>query len=134
MAMTSSTWSFEAGGRLIGCGIDAERVERFAKMARAGEDPLPMVFTTREVEHARSTASPAVSLAASFCCKEAVLKAIGEPYELTDCEIFWNLEEEEDQIALGEALRSLYGISSALGVIRHAADQGEISVAAYLFG
>jgi len=84
--MTSSTNRCESAP-LVGCGIDCEAVARFAPMLARDEHPMPFVFTRAEVDRARALPSPARALCACFCVKEAVLKALSAPCNLTDCEL-----------------------------------------------
>ena len=85
MATTFRRWTIDAPLRLAGCGVDAERADRFAAMVGESGHPFPFVFSWREIAFARANKQPAACLAASFCCKEAVLKALGEPYDFTQC-------------------------------------------------
>ena len=130
--MTSSTWSFDAPGRLVGCGIDAERPVRFVELAEE-EHPLPLVFTSSESEHARSTRDPPRSLAAAFCCKEALRKALGIPYDWRDCELFWRPGERRLPIRLAPSLIDEHALSDAVAFISASPDDGEVVVVSYLF-
>jgi hypothetical protein len=67
-------------------GIDAERVERFARFASAG-DPRGRIWTPREIAHARALPEPALALCAAFCCKEALYKALGGAYRFPAFEV-----------------------------------------------
>ncbi len=85
---TSLTWTFSACRNVVSCGIDSEQVARFRKWDNAGTDFLPFVFTKREHAHCRRMQSPARGLCAAFCVKEAMFKALGRPYNFTECEFF----------------------------------------------
>jgi phosphopantetheinyl transferase (holo-ACP synthase) len=52
-------------------------------------DPLPMVFSRKEVVHIRTLPDKALGFCSSFCCKEAVFKALGVPFNFTECELFF---------------------------------------------
>src|SRR5271157_262777 len=86
MATTSSTWTFSSCCRLVSCGIDAERVGRFRQWSKDGSAFLPCVFTEKDRSRCRRLPDPAAGLCAAFCVKEALYKAIGRPYNFTDCE------------------------------------------------
>jgi phosphopantetheinyl transferase (holo-ACP synthase) len=82
------TFSSESDRTLIGCGVDGETVARFSRYADQ-DDPLPMVFSRKEVEHIRTLPDKALAFCSSFCCKEAVFKAMGAPFNFTECELFY---------------------------------------------
>jgi phosphopantetheinyl transferase (holo-ACP synthase) len=86
---TLSTWSFELPGRLIGCGVDAERVDRFRPEASGQRRPWELVFTGREVSHCDALDRPELGLCAAFCCKEAIIKAVGVPIDYRHCELLF---------------------------------------------
>ena len=88
METISSTWSSERPYRLLGCGVDLETVDRFRNLSTGRDVPMPFVFTTNEIAHARQQAETARALCVCFSCKEAVRKALGAPYNYTECEIF----------------------------------------------
>ena len=48
-----------------------------------------MVFSRKEVEHIRTLPDKALGFCSSFCCKEAVFKALGVPFNFTECELFF---------------------------------------------
>jgi hypothetical protein len=52
-------------------------------------DPLPMVFSQKEARHIQSLPDRALGLCSAFCCKEAVFKALGSPFNFTECELFY---------------------------------------------
>ncbi len=108
--MTFFRWSCSSRQRLRGCGTDAEQVSRFARVAVEHPCPLPFVFSAREIYYCRSVADPAVALCASFCCKEAFFKALGEPYPFPSCEFFYEEHASVHRIRLGRDLRRDCGI------------------------
>jgi phosphopantetheinyl transferase (holo-ACP synthase) len=127
-----STWSFEADGPLVGCGIDAELVSRFAGAGVGGAEPWPAIFTAREVEHSRSLASPARGLCAAFCAKEAVLKAVGQPIDYQDCELLLSPGAGEHRLELAARLRREHGVAGGLARVHFAEDPAECVVAVCL--
>ena len=100
----------------------------------AEERPLPLVFTEREVRHARTLPDPAAALCACLACKEAVLKALGEAYNFVDCEFFPDMSEGLRPIELADGLRRDRSIGDARAMLRlDQAGCGELIVVAYLF-
>ncbi len=66
---------------ILGIGIDSIQVARIRRAAkRWGKGFLRRLFTEAELEYCFSHANPYPSLAARFAAKEALLKALGEPY------------------------------------------------------
>ena len=82
------TFSSESDRTLIGCGVDGETIARFSCYVDQN-DPLPMVFSRKEVEHIRTLPDKALGFCSSFCCKEAVFKALDFPFNFTECELFF---------------------------------------------
>jgi holo-[acyl-carrier protein] synthase len=66
-----------AGGAVVGLGIDAVEVERFAVALRRWPAMVERLFTDGERSYAAGLVNPAPSLAARFAAKEAVMKALG---------------------------------------------------------
>ena len=132
--MISSAWSFETSLNLLACGIDLERIDRFHKWAGGGDNPPDFVFSEREADHVRTLPDPALGLCACFCCKEAVVKALGEPFNLTDCELLPEFNKETNEIHMSLRLRKKYGIArSQARVRRNDLDEQELVVIAYIF-
>jgi len=73
---------------LIGCGIDGEMIDRFTRFSHR-KDPLPMVFSPGEISYIQTLPEQKIGFCASFCCKEAFLKAFGHPFNFTQCELFY---------------------------------------------
>lgn len=63
-----------------------------------------MVFSTNEINHTRTLTEQAVGLCAAFCCKEAVYKALGQPFDFTECELFYTPHEslQRPQLSFSE--------------------------------
>jgi phosphopantetheinyl transferase (holo-ACP synthase) len=115
--MTSSTRSCEPRAPLVGCGVDCEAAARFAPMLAADDHPMPFAFTRAEVARARMSPFPARTLCASFCAKEAVFKALRNPYNFTDCELLLSADDIAD-LRLAPALCAEHGIGKATIEIR----------------
>jgi phosphopantetheinyl transferase (holo-ACP synthase) len=138
MAITLSTWSFETSSRLLGVGVDSEKVHRFDNLQEDGEHPLPFVFSKKEVVHNRTLKRPSAGFCMCFCCKEAVLKAIGAPYNFSECEIFPPQEKEHTfspiEISMSEQLKYDYGIDTGVCVCdENSLNDEEIIAVVYLF-
>ncbi len=58
-------------------GVDIEAVDRFKKFTNKKNIFLQKVFTALELDYCFKQAAPEEHLAARFCGKEAVLKALG---------------------------------------------------------
>ncbi len=94
--------NFSTNLRLIGCGVDGESISRF--LSYVGQSaPLPLVFSSREVEYINSLVEPACGFCAAFCCKEAVYKAISQPMNFIECEFLYHPEKEVQQPILSFA-------------------------------
>ena len=94
MEMSSSTRRFDADAPLTGCGVDVEATTRFLWVAESETPVLPFVFSQREWLHARHQADPTRALCISFSCKEALRKALGRPFNFTECEVFPETTDE----------------------------------------
>ena len=92
-----------------------------------------MVFTRRELSHARASAAPAEALCAAFCAKEALFKALGIPVEYTDGELLLQGRGEDQRLELAPALRAAHGIARSKALIRWPNEQECLAVV-YLFG
>ena len=130
---TSSTWSFDSGWPLRGCGVDLERVARFERLVPPDADPWPLVFSGRELEHARSLADPAQALCAAFCCKEALFKALGTMFEYPQCELLFEPGSERQRLLLDSGLAREQGIVSSLACVRPWGEAECLGVV-YVFG
>jgi len=133
--MASYEWSTQTNLRLLGCGIDSEKFARFAGSAFEEPHPMPLVFSRREVAHARTLPDPAMGLCACFCSKEAMFKALGEPYDFTRCELFPDRWGQRAELRLGEELCRQYGIAESSASVRsELEEEGETVVVVYIFG
>ena len=73
---------------MSGLGIDLLEIERFAQVLERRPRIAERLFTPDERDYAASKARPAKHLAARFCAKEAVAKALAlEGWSFTDVEV-----------------------------------------------
>lgn len=125
------TFSSESSLRLLGCGVDAERIGRFVGLSV--RDAWPLVFTPNELSHIRFLPDQAEGFCASFCFKEAFFKAIGEPYNFTECELLLEPEALIQPHTISVELCGQYGIrDSEVRILRPAS--GELLALVHLFG
>jgi phosphopantetheinyl transferase (holo-ACP synthase) len=122
------------GATLLGVGIDAERVERFEKLAADGRFRRH-VCSRREAEHLASQPQPALAFCASFCCKEALCKGLGEAYAFPECECLFRPGATELEIVLSPGLRHRHGLAGVRARLheRYLGERGECVVEAHLF-
>jgi holo-[acyl-carrier protein] synthase len=66
-----------AAGSLVGLGIDAVDITRFARVLERRPALATRLFTHEERAYAAGLADPAPALAARFAAKEAAMKALG---------------------------------------------------------
>lgn len=62
---------------IVGIGVDAVDVERFARVLERTPRTRERLFTIEELDYADTLADPMPSLAARFAVREAVMKALG---------------------------------------------------------
>jgi len=132
MEMISSTWSFDSEHRLAACGLDVERVSRFRDVA-SNEAPMPMVFSPEETARCRASDDPARAFCVCFCAKEAVLKALRSPYDLTGCRVDPRPGATGAAIELADDLAMEHGVMTRGRLECTAVDGDGLLVAAYLF-
>lgn len=129
--MTSSTWTFETGRRLIGCGVDAERPARFEKLV-GEKTPWHLVYSEREVAHVRGLPNQALGFCAAFCCKEAVVKAVEDSFPFSECEVFYEPDGTAN-LSLSSRFSQEWGVQAADVRISRPTDE-EVVAVVYLFG
>jgi phosphopantetheinyl transferase (holo-ACP synthase) len=89
---TSSTSSSDIPPeRPVRCGVDVEETRRFRRFlpsaAPAGADgDDSLLFHPAEIRAALAGPDPARWLCACFCAKEALFKALGEPFNFNELE------------------------------------------------
>ncbi len=73
-----------ATGKITGIGVDIESINRIKNsLSKFSKHRLKEIFTESELDYAFSKKDPWPHLAARFCAKEAVVKALGKPKGLT---------------------------------------------------
>jgi phosphopantetheinyl transferase (holo-ACP synthase) len=126
------TFSSDSNQTLIGCGVDGETVARFSRYVDQN-DPLPMVFSPKEVEHIRTLPDKALGFCSSFCCKEAVFKALGVPFNFTECELFFIPGQDLQRPVLSFPRQSTLPITDCTARF-FSPVTGEQAVVVHLFG
>ncbi len=126
-------WRVKGDEVLIGCGIDSEHIARFAKWGTDREEASPFVFSEKELEYCFTLDDPAIGLCTSFCCKEALYKALEQPYDFTSCEFFWHPSLKKHQLILDDELRNRHLISKIKTELE-ITSQGECIIVIYLIG
>ena len=85
-------------GKVIGCGIDIEELNRFEKLIPAHPDRsgfISLVYSDDEI-CSNSNILPHMTFPLAFCCKEAFFKAFGKswfnsPISWKEIELFFNM-------------------------------------------
>jgi phosphopantetheinyl transferase (holo-ACP synthase) len=130
---TSLTWTFNSRLTFVSCGIDSEHVARFGKWRSDRSDFLPFVFTKKERSHCRLLRNPAAGLCSAFCVKEALLKALCRPYDLTDCEFLYHKMPQNSLFSIsgktGAAMGKIHPAVKFLSPVR-----GQMTAIVYLLG
>ncbi len=129
---TSSTWTSETALPLVGCGIDTERPDRFRRVA-AGEAEWPMLFSPGETALLRAQPDPCLAFCASFCCKEALLKAVESTYPYPECRFLYRPDQEIQHPELAPGLMERFGLAGVtirFLVLR----EGELTGVLFAFG
>jgi phosphopantetheinyl transferase (holo-ACP synthase) len=129
-----STWSCDPDGPILGCGLDAERVERFRELGEPGGSPWALLFTDREAAHNLALTDPAAGFCASFCAKEAMVKAVGVPIDYRDCELLFSPPGGVYRIDLSPEFLEEHGISGAVARIMYRGDVRECVAAVWTHG
>lgn len=97
----------------VGIGTDILAIDRFREsMKKYGQRFLDRLFTKKEQKHCLKYQDPAGRLAARFCAKEAVVKALGDGFGkhigFLDIEIV-NLPTGKPTVQLTEKVADHYG-------------------------
>ncbi len=94
---------------------------------------MPFVFTRKERSRCRRLSDPAAGLCAAFCVKEALYKAIGRPYNFTDCEFLPGRGRASGSLAVSRRLAlDLRGAVPVAKILRPV--QGHVTAVVYLLG
>lgn len=112
--MKSLTWHYNHHYKLASCGVDAERVDRFLSITRESDFPMPFVFSTKEIKHNQNLANPLRGFCASFCCKEALFKAISASYNFPECEFFLEEAKNSHRLIISEKLKNEICIAESI--------------------
>lgn len=112
--------------------MDAENPSRFQKLL-ADERPWPLVYSEREVAHARGAPDPALAYCAAFCAKEATLKALRHPFPLPQCEILFDPSAPLQAAHLAVELARNGGVTGS-EVRFLGGHEGEVVAAVFLAG
>src|SRR5512138_994962 len=125
-------WEDGDSGSPRACGVDGEQVRRFAKLVGV-RDPWPQIFSAREAAHAAAAPDPAAALCASFCCKEALVKALEAAYPYRECELFLEGGQEEQDLVLSPGIRESHRVLRARARV-FSAREGELVAVVCLYG
>lgn len=77
------------GTSVIGIGIDAVDIDRFAIMLERTPSTRDRIFTTEEKDYAARFANPIPNLAVRFAAREATMKALGVGLGAFDLHDVW---------------------------------------------
>jgi holo-[acyl-carrier protein] synthase len=117
---------------MTGVGIDLLEIARLERALERRPNLARRLFTEAERAYAAARARPAQHLAARFCAKEAVAKALGlEAWSFQDVEVVAGEGPPEVRLSGAAADRARYlGVSVSLS-LTHTGDQaGAVAVAA----
>ncbi len=104
---------------MTGVGIDVVEIERFARVLQRRPQLAQRLFTDAECAYAAARARPEQHLAARFCAKEAVVKALRpQRWDWHDVEV----------LPLGRV--ALFGSLARLGPVAVSLTHGETVAAA----
>ncbi len=82
---------------IIGIGVDAVDVRRFAQMLERTPSTRQRIFTPDELAYTDSLSDPVPSLAVRFAAREAVMKALGVGLGAFDFHDVWIRRRETGQ-------------------------------------
>jgi phosphopantetheinyl transferase (holo-ACP synthase) len=133
MVIISSMWRIKGDEDLIGCGIDSEHIVRFTKWGTDRKEASPFVFSEKELDYFFTLDDPAIGLCTSFCSKEALFKALEQPFDYTSCELFWHPSLKEHKLILDDKLRNRHCISKVKTELKITTG-GECIIVVYLIG
>ena len=106
-----------------GIGFDLLEIERLETALERRPRLAERLFTEQEMDYARGRARPAQHLAARFCAKEAVAKALGlESWSFRDVEVVATGAQPEVRLSGAAAKRAgELGVQTALVSLTHTA-------------
>ena len=116
---------------MVGLGIDLLEIDRLERALVRRPRLAERLFTERERAYAQTRARPAMHLAARFCAKEAVAKALElETWEWHDVEVLGSGGPPRVHLAGGAAERArVLGVEVKLSLTHTAATAGAVAVA-----
>ncbi len=82
---------------VIGIGVDAVDIDRFAKMLERTPSTRDRIFTIEEMNYAAQFANPVPNLAVRFAAREATMKALGVGLGSFDLQDVWIRNEASGQ-------------------------------------
>lgn len=106
---------------ILGVGTDIVETERIREMMERGPAFSSRVFTQRELDYSLAKRSKYLHLAARFAAKEAVAKALGQPFSWQDVEMV-NLANGKPEVILHGRAKCVAGdaqIHLSLSHTRH---------------
>jgi holo-[acyl-carrier protein] synthase len=89
-----------AAASILGIGVDAVDIDRFAAMLDRTPTTLQRIFTEDERAYASGFANPVPSLAARFAAREATMKALGVGLGAFDFHDVWIARESSGRPVL----------------------------------
>jgi 4'-phosphopantetheinyl transferase EntD len=122
-------WSYRTHNTLVACGIDSEQKNRLLPWKN---EPPPFIFSPKEIAYYANHPEPLTGLCFSFCCKEAVFKALKEPFNFIDCELFWDSVQPVQNVILTIQLKNQFHIKESIAYTEIRGDE-ECVAAVYLF-
>ena len=126
------TQTSDPTGVLLGCGVDAEAIDRFETIPTT-ERAWHLVFTEAELAHCHALPRPALGLCAAFCCKESLCKALPTPYNFTDCELYLDPFRGAQDLVISASILHDFGIERVTARI-DGPHNGEMIAAVFTFG
>jgi holo-[acyl-carrier protein] synthase len=115
---------------MTGVGLDLLEIERLERALARRPALAKRLFTDRERAYAASRGRPGQHLAARFCAKEAVAKALGlEAWSFTDVEVISGDGPPEIQLhgAVAERARQL-GVQVRVSLTHTTHDAGAVAI------
>jgi len=120
-----------AGTRGPGVGIDLLEIERLERALQRRPRLAERLFTESELAYAAARARPAQHLAARFCAKEAVAKALGlEQWSFRDVEVTAGDGAPEVRLSGAAAARAAaLGVTVRISLTHSRRDAAAVAIA-----
>jgi holo-[acyl-carrier protein] synthase len=118
-------------GAVVGVGIDVLEVERLERALERRPRLAERLFTDAEQAYAAARARPARHLAARFCAKESVAKALAlEAWAFRDVEVVATASAPEVRLQGAAAERaSALGVRVAVSMTHSRGDAAAVAIA-----